>query len=112
MCPKFGDNYFGNVTMKAWELMEGGVGREMNKMIAMQSHEKATNVYKSWLKTPLLIEPGMVQEVMCWLQIVPHGSITMYGNDFGWGKPIAIFINNMCRLQLTMCIARINTLVS
>jgi hypothetical protein len=96
ICPNLGENYFGNaggvgvVTMKTEEVMEGGivqVGMEMNKVISTQSHEKIMNQYESWLKTPFIIVPGMVSKM---LMVNSSPRFNVYGNDFGWGKPIAV----------------------
>ncbi|XP_045786681.1 uncharacterized acetyltransferase At3g50280-like [Trifolium pratense] len=98
MCPNLGENYFGNtrvfeiVTMKTKELMEGGIGKvsmEINKVISTQSHEKIMNQYESWLKTPIIIVPGMLSRSNV-LMANSSPRFDVYGNDFGWGKPIAV----------------------
>ncbi|GAU32024.1 hypothetical protein TSUD_158150 [Trifolium subterraneum] len=85
------DGVMGIVTMKTEEVMEGGIGKvgmEMNKVISTQSHEKIMNQYESWLKTPFIIVPGMVSKMLLMVNSSPRFNV--YGNDFGWGKPIAV----------------------
>ncbi|RHN42233.1 putative anthocyanidin 3-O-glucoside 6''-O-acyltransferase [Medicago truncatula] len=101
MCPKLAENYFGNaigvygdVIMKVGELIkEGGIGKaamEMNKMISKESHhEKVMNNYESWLKTPIIGEAGMLRSSNVYL-VSNSPRFDFYGNDFGWGKPIAV----------------------
>ncbi|XP_057416823.1 protein ENHANCED PSEUDOMONAS SUSCEPTIBILITY 1-like [Lotus japonicus] len=99
MVPPFPEDYFGNalvaggVTMKAGELVvEGGLGKvamEMNKVVSLESDETVKKEYESWVKKPWLIPPAML--------IGGHSLTTsssprfdVYGNDFGWGKPVAV----------------------
>jgi len=98
-CPKLAENYFGNgigaaavVIMKVEDLIkEGGFGKaamEMNKMISSEAHhEKIMNNYESWLKTPIIDEPGLRSSNLMLVNNSPR--FDFYGNDFGWGKPIA-----------------------
>ncbi|RHN42257.1 putative omega-hydroxypalmitate O-feruloyl transferase [Medicago truncatula] len=99
MCPKLEDNYFGSgigatgyVIMQVGELMESGIGKiamEMNKVISIQSHhEKVVNNYESWLKTPSIPEAGRSSSNLLIASSSPR--FNYYGNDFGWGKPIAV----------------------
>ncbi|MBA0803153.1 hypothetical protein Gohar_013399 [Gossypium harknessii] len=85
------DNFFGNafmpviVTMKAKELMEQGIGNpawQMNRKIAAVTEESFKNMPASPSFTILsnsntLFTAGSPRFIM-------------YGNDFGWGKPIAV----------------------
>ncbi|KAK7331050.1 hypothetical protein VNO77_25260 [Canavalia gladiata] len=98
MVPPLADYYFGNaamfgdVTMKAGELLEGGVGKgawEMNKVISVHSHEKVKNHYECWVRTPRLLTLGSVANSN---SLVTSSSprFDFYGNDFGWGKPVAV----------------------
>ena len=95
--PPLAQNYFGNdglfraVTMKAGELLEGGLGKaalEMNKMISLQTEEKLKRNYESWVKSPKLFSLGAVTGNALTTSSSPR--FDFYGNDFGWGKPIAV----------------------
>ncbi|XP_058745691.1 protein ENHANCED PSEUDOMONAS SUSCEPTIBILITY 1-like [Vicia villosa] len=98
LIPPLKENYFGNamldcmVTMKAGELLEdGGLGKgawEMNKKIALHSDEKLKNHYENWLKTPSFISVGMFNSETLITGSSPRFDV--YGNDFGWGKPVAV----------------------
>ncbi|CAK8562427.1 unnamed protein product [Lathyrus sativus] len=98
--PKLADTYFGNaigavgvVRMKVGKLMEGGIGRvavEMNKVLSTESHhEKVLSNYESWLKTPFILEPSETSTSRV-LVVVNSPRLNFYGNDFGWGKPVAV----------------------
>ncbi|CAJ1942845.1 unnamed protein product [Sphenostylis stenocarpa] len=97
MVPPLGEDYFGNaslvgvVTMKAGELLEGGIGKgalEINKMISLHSHEKIENHYESWVRTPTLITMGLASSTSLAISSSPRFNV--YCNDFGWGKPVAV----------------------
>ena len=97
MIPPLEEDYFGNailagrVTMKAGELLEGGLGKgalEINKMISLHSHEKVKNHYESLARTPMLSTPGIGAANSLMISSSPRFDI--YGNDFGWGKPVAV----------------------
>ncbi|KAF7828708.1 putative acetyltransferase [Senna tora] len=92
------ENYFGNavqdgsVSMKAGELVVAeGLGKgalEMNKMVGLHTEEKVVGEYKSWVKRPrLLTESGMAGNA---LVTSSSPRFNVYGNDFGWGKPVAV----------------------
>ena len=99
MCPKLEENYFGGgigatayVIMQVGELVESGIGKiamEMNKEISSKSHpKKVMSDYESWLKTPSISEPGRSSSNLLIASSSPR--FNYYGNDFGWGKPIAV----------------------
>jgi hypothetical protein len=98
LIPPLKEDYFGNamidcvVTMKARDLLEnGGLGKgalEMNKMIALHSDKKLKNHYENWLKTPSFISVGMYDSKTLNTSSSPRFDV--YGNDFGWGKPMAV----------------------
>nr|8H8I_A Chain A, AmAT7-3 [Astragalus membranaceus] len=100
LIPPLEDDYFGNaadagvVIMKAGELLEGGLGNvawNMNKVISLNSDEKIKNRYKSWLRTPQLPSMGMHTTFASQLLIIANSPrFNVYGNDFGWGKPLAV----------------------
>ncbi|GLU13536.1 hypothetical protein SLE2022_301690 [Rubroshorea leprosula] len=83
---------FGGLTLKARELLEGGLGNvalQMNRTVAAQTEETMSNFLTSWPKSPVLITPGMVNAVNGLFGIGSH-RYDAYGNDFGWGRPIAL----------------------
>ncbi|GKU94771.1 hypothetical protein SLEP1_g8216 [Rubroshorea leprosula] len=83
---------FGGLTLKARELLEGGLGNvalQMNRTVAAQTEETMSNFLRSWPKSPVLITPGMVNAVNGLFGIGSH-RYDAYGNDFGWGRPIAL----------------------
>jgi len=103
--PKY---YFGNalvscmVKMKVGELLEeGGLCKgacEMNKLIASHTDEKLKNHYESWLRNPSFVRlPNMVKNNFISISSSPRFDV--YGNDFGWGKPVAV-----CSIDLQACL--------
>ena len=95
--PKLADNYFGNavvgdnVTMKVNELLDaGGLGKaagELNKMVSSYTKEKIETYLEKWLKNP----GAVLHSSAAGDALVTIGSprFDIYGNDFGWGKPVA-----------------------
>ncbi|XVF59388.1 hypothetical protein PTKIN_Ptkin07bG0271800 [Pterospermum kingtungense] len=94
---KLPEEYFGNavksgsITLKAKALQEqsiGNIAREMNRMIATQTEEEFTKNMESWIANP---KPIAITKVVS--NIMSTGSsprFNIYGNDFGWGRPIAV----------------------
>lgn len=97
MIPPLEEDYFGNavvvdgVRMKAGEVLECEIGKvalEINKMISLHSDEKIRNHYESWLRTPTLFRSGSsLGGNMLAMSSSPRFDV--FGNDFGWGKPVA-----------------------
>ncbi|XP_058734659.1 protein ENHANCED PSEUDOMONAS SUSCEPTIBILITY 1-like [Vicia villosa] len=103
LLPPLEEGYFGNaiigcmVTMKAGELLkEGGVCNgawEMNKLIASHSNERIMSHYESWLKNPIIFRfNGIPNNNFLIMSSSPRFDV--YGNDFGWGKPVAVRSSN------------------
>lgn len=71
------------------ELGLGYVAWEMNKMVALYDNEEKFRCFlDSWVKEPeLLTEDNMASNAL-----VTSSSLRfdVYGNDFGWGSPIAV----------------------
>ncbi|MED6148100.1 hypothetical protein PIB30_050061 [Stylosanthes scabra] len=96
--PPLAENYFGNavqdgtVTVKVRELLEeGGLGKgalEMNKMVGLYTEEKMKSYYRGWVKNPRLLTEGGVAGYALVTSSSPRFDV--YGNDFGWGKPVAV----------------------
>ncbi|XWS29814.1 hypothetical protein CRYUN_Cryun24cG0062600 [Craigia yunnanensis] len=91
------DKYFGNallgetVSMKAKELLGQGIGNvvwQINKKIATINEETFKKFLKSWPVSPKLLTVGSMTNNAPFTSSSPR--FNMYGNDFGWGKPIAI----------------------
>jgi hypothetical protein len=101
--PQLPEDYFGNaiigcgVKMKVVDLLkEDGLGKgawEMNKLIASHSNEKLKNHYESWLRNPNFItSASMINKDF--LATTSSPWFDVYGNDFGWGKPVAVRSGN------------------
>ncbi|KAL1370813.1 hypothetical protein HN51_001005 [Arachis hypogaea] len=98
LVPQLPESYFGNaaifdsVRMRARELLEGGIGKcalEMNKMIASYTDEKVRSHFESWLRNPTLFTLERVANSNS-LTTSSSPRFDVYGNDFGWGKPVAV----------------------
>ncbi|KAJ0088988.1 hypothetical protein Patl1_32936 [Pistacia atlantica] len=77
--------------MKAGEVVEKGLGYvalQMNKMVAIHTEEKLMNFLNSWTDSPKLTTMDSVVTNALVTSSSPRFNI--YGNDFGWGKPIAV----------------------
>jgi len=98
LIPPLEEDYFGNavvvtvVRMKAGEVLEYGIGKvalEINKMISLHSGKIIRNHYESWLRTPRLFPSGSPPSGNS-LAITCCPRFDVFGNDFGWGKPVAV----------------------
>ncbi|KAL1370817.1 hypothetical protein HN51_001009 [Arachis hypogaea] len=96
--PPLPENYFGNalqigvVRMKAGELLQSGIGKgamEMNKMVASHCDEKVRSQYVFMAKKPVLLQLGGAVGAKA-LATGSSPRFNVYGNDFGWGKPLAV----------------------
>ncbi|XP_021274226.1 uncharacterized acetyltransferase At3g50280-like [Herrania umbratica] len=94
--PQLPEQYFGNavqsaiVTLKAGELLEKGLGNaawQMNKTVDNHTEEKFMNFLESWVNSPRLYQTGQMMNNALLTASSPRFDI--YGNDFGWGRPIA-----------------------
>ncbi|KAK0603619.1 hypothetical protein LWI29_006863 [Acer saccharum] len=95
MNPPLPQHYFGNATegvvvcLKAKELLEQGHGYvawEINKIIAMHTDEKFIDMLESWTRNPKVSSLG--SHVSNALILSGSLWVDLYGNDFGWGRPI------------------------
>ncbi|MBA0729139.1 hypothetical protein Golax_023090 [Gossypium laxum] len=91
------EEYFGNaihsaeVSLKAGELVEKGLGNaawEINQVVANHREENFINFVKWWVNSPLLFRTGPMKNNALLTGNSPRFDI--YGNDFGWGRPIAM----------------------
>ncbi|KAH7520207.1 uncharacterized acetyltransferase At3g50280 [Ziziphus jujuba] len=96
--PKLADEYMGNsvlfglVKSKAGELAKNGIGWaawKMNRVIALQTSEEVRKFLVDWEKCPKLPRVGeRIDNTKCVTGSSPRFNV--FGNDFGWGKPIAV----------------------
>ncbi|KAF3631780.1 putative trihelix transcription factor GT-3b-like [Capsicum annuum] len=99
--PPLPQGYFGNAIhikqLKAAgrELLKNGLGwaaMQINKMIVAQNSEDVMiKFYKEWAENPLIFSKGsqfVGNNTKLGISISPRYNI--YGNDFGWGKPIGV----------------------
>ncbi|XVF59385.1 hypothetical protein PTKIN_Ptkin07bG0271500 [Pterospermum kingtungense] len=91
------EQYFGNaikmgsITMKAKELQGqrvGDIAREMNKMIAAQTEYEFKKNLESWIANPKPMTMASITGNRVATSSSPRFNV--YGNDFGWGRPIAV----------------------
>ncbi|KAK0603901.1 hypothetical protein LWI29_009908 [Acer saccharum] len=97
--PPLPQQYLGNaiqgadITMKAREVLEQGLGYvalQMNKTVAMHTEEKLRHYLESWRENPkFAIETHDSLPSNCFLTS-SSPRYNVYGNDFGWGRPIAV----------------------
>jgi hypothetical protein len=83
---------FGNVTATAGDLLEHGLGWaawQINEMIASQKAEEIEKYVADWVKTPKFLTAG---ELLTGNKLGTGSSprFNVYGNDFGWGRPLAV----------------------
>ncbi|KAI3943028.1 hypothetical protein MKW92_007654 [Papaver armeniacum] len=102
LIPPLPEAYFGNsgsnllVTAKDGEVLQRGFGflaSLLNEVVKSINDETITSTFESRTKTPVIFinsgdEAGSVMKKNLWAR----GShrFNMYGNDFGWGRPIAV----------------------
>ncbi|KAF3447260.1 hypothetical protein FNV43_RR12440 [Rhamnella rubrinervis] len=98
MQPKLREEFLGNaitsglVKSTAGELVKNGLGWaawEINKMIASKTTEEVRKSLDNWVKCPTVLKfEGMIDRT----KLVTGSShrFDVYGNDFGWGKPLAV----------------------
>ncbi|XP_009762458.1 uncharacterized acetyltransferase At3g50280-like [Nicotiana sylvestris] len=95
--PPLPEGYFGNavhfvnVTTTARELLQNNSGwaaLQMNKVVAMQTHEEIMIFYQSWVKNPKIVKKSEVVTNSLIASSSPRFNV--YANDFGWGRPIAV----------------------
>lgn len=95
--PPLSETYFGNsitfgmVMAKDDEVLTRGSGflaSLLNEVVKSHCDEKIKSSIKSWIQKPFILTFGGVANK----NLVARNSqrFDMYGNDFGWGRPIAI----------------------
>ncbi|KAL2510658.1 HXXXD-type acyl-transferase family protein [Abeliophyllum distichum] len=95
--PPLLEEYFGNavfpgvVTLPVRKILNEGLGWtswKINRMVASCGQEQVKNFYESWVKKPELLKFDSLPKNHFILINSPRFDI--YGNDFGWGKPVAV----------------------
>ncbi|XP_065873492.1 uncharacterized acetyltransferase At3g50280-like [Euphorbia lathyris] len=95
--PPLSGEYFGNavqagtVSLKAKELLGNGIGFaawRMNRMVALHSEEKLMRFIEEWRENPKVMTMENVTKNALVTSSSPRFNV--YGNDFGWGSPIAV----------------------
>ncbi|KAL9677897.1 hypothetical protein QQ045_015734 [Rhodiola kirilowii] len=97
--PPLSSHYLGNASrlaitsLKGKEtLAEDGLGRaasQLNKTVAAQTNSAARDFIRSWIVNPKLIPPGIIAMKNS-LGISNSPRFDVYGNDFGWGRPLTV----------------------
>ncbi|CAN1234504.1 Uncharacterized acetyltransferase At3g50280, partial [Linum perenne] len=96
--PKLPEDYLGNavagcaVVMKEKALIEKGLGdvaAEMNRVVMEETDDrKLKEAVESWIENPQMPTIGTMVKGGMGLSSSPRYNV--YGNDFGWGKPVAV----------------------
>ncbi|KAI3843290.1 hypothetical protein MKX03_013471 [Papaver bracteatum] len=100
LIPPLSEAYFGNsvssrkVIAKGSEVLKRGSGflaLQLNQVINSQSDENIRSSYMSWIEKPFIVGSGVSTGIISsrFLARSSH-RFNMYGNDFGWGRPIAV----------------------
>ncbi|KAM7522907.1 hypothetical protein LguiA_012809 [Lonicera macranthoides] len=98
LSPPLPEEYFGvalnikSVATTAEELLMRGLGWaawKMNNAVASQTNEEVMKSYTTWVKNPQQVRAGDVLHNSS-LHVGSSQRFNMYGNDFGWGKPLAM----------------------
>uniref|UniRef100_A0A7N0UB56 Uncharacterized protein n=1 Tax=Kalanchoe fedtschenkoi TaxID=63787 RepID=A0A7N0UB56_KALFE len=97
--PPLPTHYFGNAlrlfkgSMKVEDIVaENGFGRaalHLNKRVASQTCSFVMDFIDSWIKDPCLLRLGTMMTVNS-LLTSSSPRFDVYGNDFGWGRPVAV----------------------
>ncbi|KAI3893874.1 hypothetical protein MKX03_025206 [Papaver bracteatum] len=105
--PPVCNEYFGNltslgrVTVKVGELLERGIGWGaglLNQVIMSHNDEAIRSSWDSWIENPIPFVPPKRTITPSSSSKSKHSMLltgssprfNMYGNDFGWGRPIAV----------------------
>ena len=79
------------MAIKAGDLLKRGLGYaawEMNKMVAMHTEEKLRSFLESWVEKPEILTESSMASTALVTSSSPRFNV--YGNDFGWGRPVAV----------------------
>lgn len=81
---------FATATTTAGEMLNSGLGWaafQINKSVGSQTNEDFRNFAKNWVKKPKISKQVAVSNSII---VASSPWFNVYGNDFGWGKPIAV----------------------
>ncbi|KAI3863759.1 hypothetical protein MKW98_031351 [Papaver atlanticum] len=112
--PPVCNEYFGNltslgrVTVKVGELLERGIGWGaglLNQVIMFHNDEAIRSSWDSWIENPIPFVPpkrtitpsSSSKRKHSMLLTGSSPRFNMYGNDFGWGRPIAVRTGNFSK---------------
>ncbi|KAI3886856.1 hypothetical protein MKW98_017208 [Papaver atlanticum] len=102
LIPPLPETYFGNslvagfVTLKEGELIKRGSGvlaSLLKEVVNSKNFEKSRSFIESWMEKPFMPGPagGDAPENFSNMLVARSSHwFNMYGNDFGWGRPIAV----------------------
>ncbi|CAH2043183.1 unnamed protein product [Thlaspi arvense] len=94
--PPLDKDCFGNVvgfataTTTAGEMLSNGLGwaaLQINKTVGSQTNEEFRVLAENWVKDPKIPNHVAVRNSII---VASSPWFNVYGNDFGWGKPIAV----------------------
>lgn len=99
MQPRLPEHHLGNaicnqlVKSTAGELLQKGsswAALEINKAIACLTPAQVGKFLEDWAKSPVLISvvPIILSSIL--MQAASSPRFDVYGNDFGWGRPLAV----------------------
>ncbi|CAI0406134.1 unnamed protein product [Linum tenue] len=95
--PKLPEAYFGNAvlfataTATAGDLVEKGIGfaaLKLNETVERQTDGEGRRWVKEWMEKPEVRKLGAMARNS--LIVADSPRFEVYGNDFGWGKPVAV----------------------
>ncbi|XP_026450993.1 protein ENHANCED PSEUDOMONAS SUSCEPTIBILTY 1-like [Papaver somniferum] len=101
LIPPSPETYFGNsiatgiVTLKEGDLVKwpgfGFLASMLNEAVKSNNYEKSRSFTESWIEKSLISSPGGYTRIIG-NRFLARSSrwFNMYGNNFGWGQPIAI----------------------
>ncbi|KAI3454680.1 hypothetical protein Pfo_011343 [Paulownia fortunei] len=90
------DGYFGNAAYIARtassepEVLQNGLGYaglKINELVTQHTSEAVIKFVEDWVKNPTILRKGIILNGFIIAGSARHN---VYGNDFGWGKPIAV----------------------
>ncbi|KAF8113232.1 hypothetical protein N665_0054s0047 [Sinapis alba] len=86
-------NILGVATVTVGELLDhqmGWAALQINKMVQSQTDERYKTFAKNWVRNVKISKTGDGSPMVCDSVVVSSSPwFDVYGNDFGWGKPIA-----------------------
>ncbi|KAI3986493.1 hypothetical protein MKX01_037775 [Papaver californicum] len=102
LIPPLPETYFGSslawglVTLKEGELVKSGssgfLASLLKEMVNSNNFEKSRSFIESWIEKPFILGHGDDLPGIFSNMLLARSSrwFNLYGNDFGWGRPVAI----------------------